>query len=274
MAKTNVGATRIKPEQAGLLTLEVLGREQISPSFARVTLGRGDIEQFAPMGFDQWFRLFIPVSETSLSRLPGKLDMLAYLKYLTISKTERPVLRNYTVRAHRITPDGPVIDVDFVLHGEGHEAGPAAAWAATCTPGDTVAILDEGITFTPPPDVRHTLIVADESGLPAVAGILASLPEDFTGRAWIEMPTPEDQQDLTGPEGLEVTWVVREEPQARPGATVLAAAQAAPVPVGACYCWAVGEQQVPTGMRRHWVQAGIPKERITFTGYWKAPKGR
>lgn len=273
MTKTNIMATRVRPEQAGLCTLQVLRRELISPSFVRVTLGRGDIGQFVPMGYDQWFRLFIPVSEGSLSRLPRALDTISYLKYLAISRTERPVLRNYTVRAHRVTSDGPELDVDFVLHGEGAEAGPAAAWATDCAPGDLVAVLDEGITFTPPPDLRHALIVADETGLPAVAGILASLSEDFTGRAWVEVPTEEDRQELARPEGVELTWAVRQDPHDRPGAAVLAAAQAAPVPVGPCYCWSVGEQQVPTGMRRHWVQAGIPKNRITFTGYWKAPKG-
>lgn len=273
MAKTNIGASRIKPEQTGLLTLEVLGREQVTPSFARVTLGRGDIETFTPMGYDQWFRLFIPVAEDSLSRLPGKLDTLSYLKFLAISKTQRPVLRNYTVRAHRVTADGPEIDVDFVLHGEGDGAGPAASWAQACSPGDVVAILDEGITFTPPAEVRSTEIVADETGLPAVAGILASLPEDFTGRAWVEVPTAADRQDLPGPEGVELTWVVREDLHARPGAAVLAAARSAAPSTVPGYCWAVGEQQVPTGMRRHWIAAGVPKDRITFTGYWKAPKG-
>jgi hypothetical protein len=35
------------------------------------------------MGFDQWFRLFIPVSEdsvNSLSRLPNKVNAVAYAK--------------------------------------------------------------------------------------------------------------------------------------------------------------------------------------------------
>src|SRR5699024_12415983 len=99
-----------------LLTLEVLRTERLSKSFSRVTLGRGDIDEFVYMGFDQWFRLFIPVSEDSLARLPAKLDTLAYMRYLTISKTSRPVLRNYTVAAYRPEgPDGPELDVDFEI---------------------------------------------------------------------------------------------------------------------------------------------------------------
>ena len=105
MARTNLSATRLKPEVSELLTLEVLRREQVSPSFVRVTLGGGDAEKFVPMGFDQWFRLFIPVADGTLGRLPQKLDPLSYLRFLTISKATRPVLRNYTVRAYRA--DGP-----------------------------------------------------------------------------------------------------------------------------------------------------------------------
>ncbi|MEO3830201.1 siderophore-interacting protein [Actinomadura sp. B10D3] len=48
--------------------------------------------------------------------------------------------------------DGAELDVDFVLHGSADDqtAGPAAAWATTCTRGDAVGILDEGIRHCPP----------------------------------------------------------------------------------------------------------------------------
>jgi hypothetical protein len=50
-------------------------------------------------------------------------------------------------------PDGPELDVDFVLHGSAADgtAGPAAVWARNCARGDAVAVLDEGIGFNPAP---------------------------------------------------------------------------------------------------------------------------
>lgn len=260
MARTNIRTTRIKPETSELLTLRVVRREQLSPHFVRVTLGGGDFERFRYMGFDQWFRLFIPVSEDSLSRMPSKLDMVSYLRYLAVAKSERPVLRNYSVRAYRAT--GPELDVDFVVHG----TGPAATWAQSCEPGDPVGILDEGIGFNPAPEITRVLLVADESGLPATAGILASLEKDTTGHALIEIPDDEDRQDLTAPPGVEITWLTRN--GTTPGRAALAAAEA--LPVDDCYGWVVGEQTLPTTLRRHWVRAGIPKQNIMFCGYWKA----
>jgi NADPH-dependent ferric siderophore reductase len=267
MARTNIRATRIKPDKTELLTLHVLRREQLSPHFVRVTLGGGDVARFQYMGFDQWFRLFIPVSESSLSRAPRKLDTLSYVKYLTVAKVERPILRNYSVRAFR----GDELDVDFVIHGSADDgtAGPAATWAQTCAPGDPVAILDEGVGFNPPPTLKQVLLVTDESGLPAAAGILASLPEDATGRALIELPSPEDRQDLVKPAGVEVTWIPRPDPHGVPGRAALAAAEALPVPSDPFYGWVVGEQTLPSSVRRHWVQTGVPKGNIMFCGYWR-----
>ena len=278
MARTNMTSTRVKPTDSGLIQLLVLRREQLSPTFVRVTLGGGDIDRFTPMGYDQWFRLFIPVDGgAALARLPQKLDTVSYVKYLAMAKVVRPVLRNYTVRAYRAdAPQGPELDVDFVLHGSVADgtAGPAASWADSCAPGDPVAILDEGISFNPDPSLSRFELVADETGLPAVAGILASLEPHQTARALIEVPTAEDRFDLPGPADAEVLWLVRE-PGSTPGSMVLEAARGAQPPTELWFGWVVGESGMVAEVRRHWVASGQPKEQIMFCGYWKhSPKRR
>src|SRR5699024_635389 len=167
-------------------------------------------------------------------------------------------------------PDGPELDVDFVLHGqdEAGGSGPAASWSLTCAPGDAVAIYDEGVGFNPDPSLRHVLLAAEESGLPALAGVLASLPDDMAGTAFVEVPSEDDRRDLTGPENVEVRWIVREN-GADPGATVLAEASAAVPPTEPFFGWVVGDQSLASGLRRHWVRAGVSKERVMFCGYWR-----
>ncbi|MGP3775346.1 siderophore-interacting protein [Streptomyces sp. SDT5-1] len=276
MQRGNITATRVKPESAQPLRLHVLRSERLSPHFVRVTLGGGDIAHFRPMGYDQWFRLFLPAgpdAAASLGRVPERLTTLSYLKLLGGAKETRPVLRNYTVRAHRAeSPEGPELDVDFVLHGHGDDgaAGPAATWARGCTPGDMVVLVDEGTGFRLPEGVHQVALAADESGLPALAGVLASLPADITGWAVAEVPTAEDRQKLTAPPGVEVVWVDRGGAEAGvPGAAALARARELPLPDGPLYGWAVGESGLATGLRRHWVAQGVPKDRIMFCGYWK-----
>ncbi|MGD6755625.1 siderophore-interacting protein [Streptomyces sp. BH105] len=276
MQRGNLTATRVKPESARPLRLHVLRSVRLSPHFARVTLGGGDIADFRPMGYDQWFRLFLPTgpdADASLGRIPDRLTTAGYLRLLGGPRETRPVLRNYTVSAHRAEgPQGPELDVDFVLHGHGDEAaaGPAATWAQHCAPGDAVALVDEGTGFNLPEGVRRVALAADESGLPALAGVLASLPADTTGWALAEVPTPEDRRKLAAPPGVEVVWVDRgETPSPVPGAAALNRARQLPLPDGPLYGWAVGESGLATGLRRHWVAQGVPKGRIMFCGYWK-----
>lgn len=272
MARTNLTARRVKPESTELITVRVLRRERISEHYARVTVGGPDLERYRYLGFDQWFRLFLPVPGGTLERVPSKLTTMSYVRFLTIAKTERPVLRNYTTRAFRATgTDGPELDIDFVLHGSAEDgtAGPAATWAETCQPGDLAAILDEGAGFNPPGDDDRVIMVADETGLPAVAAILGSLPADAAGQAMIEIPADGDRQDIAKPAGVELNWIVRSDHGAIPGQAALAAAREIAVPTESCYGWVVGEQGLATGLRRHWVQSGLPKDQVMFCGYWR-----
>jgi NADPH-dependent ferric siderophore reductase len=246
--------------------LEVVRREQVSPHMVRVTVAGDDLAEFPDHGFDQWFRLFLPraESEEALGRLPKKVDVLGTLKYMRMPEGTRPVMRCYTVRELR--RDARELDIDFVVHGD---EGVAAPWAREAAPGDRLAIIDQGTGYELREGVEHHLLVADDTGLPAVLGILRSLPRHHRGAAWIEIPDAADAQQHEAPDGVEVRWVVRE-PGDKAGATVLAAVQAAPVPEQPFTAYLVGEQALPTTLRRWLVhEHQVPKDRIAFVGYWR-----
>lgn len=262
----------VKPDSQELLQLRVVRRERLGRHWARVTFGGGDIDRFTPMGYDQWFRIFLPLGgDAGLARVPaGANRMLGYLKYLQIPDGMRPVMRNYTVRAYRAAgPSGAAeIDVDFVLHGTGPEAGPASRWADAAAVGEHVAIIDEGLRFNPARGTSAVLLVADETAAPAVAGICASLPGAATGVALIEVPSREDVLPFEAPPGVEVRWIVRAE-RAAPGTAALAALRELPAPPAQTHAFCAGEQALATGARRHLVAGGLDKDRISFIGYWR-----
>ncbi|MDY0828205.1 siderophore-interacting protein [Microbacterium sp. BG28] len=267
----------VKPASPDLLHLRVLGTERLSEHWMRVTLGEGEIDRFVPLGFDQWFRLFLPVGgDEGLERIPAKANqLLGYLKYLRIPDGVRPVMRNYTVRAYRAaTPDaGAQIDVDFVLHGTGPDAGPASRWAASARAGDSVVIIDEGLGFDPERGVDRVILAADETGLPAVSGVCASLPASATGVALIEVPSEADALAFEAPAGVEVRWLVRDA-QTRPGTLALAALEDVPLPAEGTHAFIVGEQSLPTSARRALVARGLDKASISFIGYWRVGASR
>lgn len=265
----------VKPASQELLRLEVLRTERLSPHWMRITLGGGEIDRFAPMGFDQWFRLFLPHSgeggDEALERIPAKANKIfGYLKYLRIPDGVRPVMRNYTVRAYRAAgaSGGPEIDVDFVLHGSGPTAGPASRWAEAAAPGESVVVIDEGLGFNPERGVEKLLLVADETGAPAVAGICTSLPSSATGVALIEAASAEDVLPFDAPAGVEVRWLVRDA-SAKPGSLALAELEKLEAPASDTHAFIVGEQSLPTAARRHLVAQGLGKDRIGFVGYWR-----
>lgn len=268
----------VKPATQELLHATVLRCERLSPHWMRITLGGGELDRFRPMGYDQWFRIFLPLGgDEGLERLPAKANKLfGYLKYLRIPEGMRPVMRNYSVRAFRpaTAETGPEIDVDFVLHGSAIDgsAGPASRWAEMCEPGESVVIIDEGLSFNPERGTDRVVLVADETGLPAIASICASVPETATGVAIIEVPDAADALEFPHPAGIDVRWIVRD-PSAKPGEPALAALTAlAPdeLPPAPFHAYIAGEQALPTGARRHLVaDRSVDKDRISFCGYWR-----
>ena len=265
----------VKPETTDLLPLEVLRTEPLAPHWVRVTLGGGEIAKFRPMGYDQWFRLFIPVTgDSGLERVPAKAHKLfGYLKFLRIPDGERPVMRNYTVRAYRQATGerGAEIDVDFVLHGSAAAgtAGPASRWAETCKPGDRVLIIDEGLTFNPERGTDRVVLVGDETALPAIASICASLPSSAAGTAIIEVPSADDALEFPHPANISVEWIVRPA-DTDPGELALSALRGLALPDAPLHVYAAGEQALASGVRKQLVsERGVDKNTVSFCGYWK-----
>jgi NADPH-dependent ferric siderophore reductase len=133
-------------------------------------------------------------------------------------------------------------------------------------------IIDEGLAFNPGRGTDRVLLVADETGLPAVSSICASLPDGARGLAIIEVPGAADALEFPHPAGVEVRWLIRD-PDAKPGQTaleVLRSLDAYELPGEGYHAYVVGEQSLPTEARRHLVtDRGIPKDQISFCGYWR-----
>ena len=254
---------------SGLVHVRVARTARITPHMTRVTFTGTDLERFDYRGFDQWFRLAIPVHEGDrFDNLPDRFGFGGYFRYLALPKGTRPVIRNYTVRAFRrgSAAQSSELDVDFLVHGAEGVAGP---WASAVQPGAEAALIDQGCGWRPIP-ADWSLLVADESGMPAALGVLRDAPRDATGHAFIELYDARDRQEVDAPAGIEVHWLERPG-DAHPGAAALPALAALRFPSDAVYAFAVGESALATGARRHLVrERGVPKDRVTFSGYWRA----
>ena len=205
-----------------LFDITLARRTQVSASLVRFTFTGPDVGQMATYAPDQRVKLFFPEGGGSLDPLfeIAKLEEHDwYGAYRALPDAQRPSARTYTIRALR--PEQAEVDVEFVLHGDN---GPASRWAMHARPGERLAMTAPdataegpklGYEWKPPQGVRRILILADETALPAAAGILETLDEwSLKPRveALLEVPRSDDVQQLT--QAAKLHWLARD---AEPG---------------------------------------------------------
>lgn len=283
-----------------LFDLTLLRREALSPCLTRFSFTGPDMARMTTLAPDQRIKVFFPDAQGRPAAIPVRPDWYAWWK--AQPEAERAPMRTYTIRALR--PDAAEVDIDFVLHGE---TGPASRWAMRAQPGDALQITAPDRAFTgqgggyewkPPRDVRDVLLIADETALPALAGILEELaawPAPPTVQAFIETPEAGDRVPLPAWSRLSVNWLHRKGwEDAEP--PMVAAARRARLPqpnaVGQTlpevdvdaeilwdraeahrhgfYAWVAGEAGSVLAIRQHLVkERGLDRRALNLMGYWR-----
>ena len=258
-------AELVMAEMGGIRTFvtSVVAVQDVSPHLRRITFGGGDLTTFQPLGPDTFLYLLLPP--------PGRSELtvgqdVSWEAVAEMPEDERPVGGYYTVRAWR--PSVAEIDVLMVLHGD---AGHASAWAARAQVGDPVAWWGPRTTWHPPSGTDRYLLVADETGLPAVAVIIESLPEGTPVTVVAESWSAEERPELPERDGVEVVWCDRD--GAEPGTTTLLidAVRALPWPDGSnLYVWGGAESRAMTAVRRYVRrERGLPQASVDLGPYWR-----
>ncbi|MBB4663839.1 SIP domain-containing protein [Conexibacter arvalis] len=180
-----------------------------------------------------------------------------------------PHARNYTVRSH--DPAAGTLDVDFVVHGD---HGIASAWAARATVGDRLGYAGPRTHWAAGDDgCAWTLLVADETGLPALAAIAETLPSFHRAIAVVEVADGEERQPISCAGKLDLRWVHRDGAPAGETLALADAVRALPLPDGRGRAWGAGESGVMRQVRDHLRdERGIPRADLHVLGYWKHDK--
>lgn len=248
--------------------------EDLSPHLRRVTFVAPRIAEAVTAGPDQRIKVLLSPPDGSEIRLPSGPEW--YAEWCAEPVEQRFVMRTYTVRALR--PEVAELDIEFVLHGVD---GPASAWVSDAKPGDqlglilpfavdttsTKGLLHSGVDYVPPATSVRRILVADETALPALAGILEQLPAAVHATVIVEVPDVRDIRPLPSPGTAAITWVT---PVGAGPTSLLEALKSGDLPYDADYAWAAGESSMIKAVRRHLVNAvGLPKSAISFQGYWK-----
>jgi NADPH-dependent ferric siderophore reductase len=177
--------------------------------------------------------------------------------------------RNYSVRRfRRDVPDhGSVLEVDFVLHGD---HGRATAWAGRAEVGQRLGIAGPRMHWVTDLDAEWSLLIGDETALPAIAATLERLPRGHRALAFVEVDGPDEQLAIDAACDAEVVWLSRDGAPAGTGTRLVDAVRAAELPSGRPKVWAAGESMAIRDVREHLRdERGLPSETLHAIGYWR-----
>lgn len=244
----------------------VVAVEQVHPHLVQVTFGGGDLAStFRPNGPDCFFYVLLPPA----GRTELTIDQsFTWEAHALTPVEEQAVGAYYTARRWR--PEQAELDIWMVLHGEDGHTGPASEWAARAKVGDPVALWGPRTTFFPPEGTDRLVLVADETGLPAVAGVLEWMPAGMTATVVAEVADESERQELPERDGVEVIWCHRDGAPAGTTTLLVDAVRALPAFEGTPYVFGGGESKNMTAVRRHVRdERGLERDEVSLVAYWR-----
>ena len=224
------------------LSFEVIDSELISPSVQRILLTAPELAGFR---YD-----------------PGQDVMV-----LVAAEGNRPVRRRYTIRSlDRATL---TLTLNVVMHGD----GPGERWLRAARPGDTIEGIGPRGKITTTPEADWHLFMGDESAMPAILAMTESLPGDADATLIIEVPRPDDEQELLAPARTRLSWLHRLGGPAGGPALLAAEATEIELPTGEGHAYLFGEASVVLRLREILAARGLREDQMSPKAYWGRGRG-
>ena len=218
--------------------------------YVRVRLHGADLAGFDSPGHDDHIRIFFPTGPAE-----------------TVEQLRAAPSREYTPLAW----GEDWLDVEFVIHGEPGQRGVAAEWAASAPIGAVVGVGGPrgSLIIEGRPDAWF--LVGDETAVPAIRRITASLPQDAMGSVILEVADSAHHLAVDVPAGVAVHYVHRGfSPASAQLAARLDTLTAADRPTGDVFVFIAAEQSIVKPARAMALTRWrLDPERIVIKGYWK-----
>ena len=261
------GMTSAEREVAEMVAIrtfvvEVVSVTDVHPHLRRVVVGGDDLAAFAPSAPDTFVYVLLPP--------PGRDELtidqtFTWEGFEQMPEADRPVGAYYTVR--QWDPERRELTMLMVRHGD---EGPASAWVDGAVPGLPVALWGPRTAYHPPAATDWHLLVADDTGLPAVAVILESLPAGAVAKVFAEVADVAEHQLLPSSSSFEITWLHRGDAPAGTTTLLADAVRSMPWPGGTPYVWGGGESRAMTALRKYVRgEIGLPREAVSLVAYWR-----
>lgn len=233
---------------------QVKSIQDISPHMRRIVVTGKSLDDFPSDRKSAHVKVIFP----NPSKESGKPKLGLYPGF-------KKWMRSYTIRGFdRETGE---LSLDFAINDH---KGLASHWAENAKIGDYLGIAGPGDVKHTNMEAKHHLFFGDLTALPVVAATLEMLPADANGKAYIQVPTELDIQELQKPEGVVVQWLITEnkmterfltalsaEPKSLVDSSILIAAEASVV------------KQLKSYLNEH---CEYDKKHLYASAYWNCKK--
>src|SRR5260221_529261 len=220
-------------------TLTVTDIVQLTPKMLRIIFHSPELADFVTLGADDHIKLFFPDGADGI------------------------LMRDYTPRA--FDRSKAVLTIDFALH----EAGPATAWAVQARIGDTLEIGGPRGSQVVPDDFDWYLLIADETGLPAIGRRLEELRPGVSVTTIVVVDNMTEAQQITTSVAWTPLWVCREDDPRGDAERLHGALEGVTLPPGEGYVWIAAEASVAKALRSYLLEMRKQNARwMRASGYW------
>ncbi len=243
-----------------LRCLDVARVEKLSRSMLRIVLTGPELEGFASLGFDDHVKMFFPQpgeTEPSLPVIgPNGIEFP--------EGAPRPLARDYTPRS--FDAEKGELAIDFATHHD----GPASNWAKAAKVGDRAWIAGPRGSFTVPFTYDWHLLIADDTGLPALARRLEEMPRGTRAVALIEVETEADRLDIVTKADASIVWVTQKTENGTGHDALTDALRKLDLPDGDFFSWVACESKTAKDVRALLIgEFGANPKWTRASGYWR-----
>ena len=225
-------------------TLQVSGKEQMTPRLLRVRFESKDLLGFLSPSADDHIKIFLP------------------------AKVEQPaVMRDFTPRAWDL--EAGTFTLDFALH----QNGPAVQWAREARVGDLLEIAGPKASSVATDDFDWYLLIGDATAFPSIARRLESLPLERSVSVIAFVADSEEERYLQAVGNIQITWLHATGSAERDTELFRGTFLNRQLPPGEGYIWVAAETSIARSIYRHMTETlGHPKAWVKAAGYWSAGK--
>ncbi|WP_428392771.1 siderophore-interacting protein [Lichenicoccus sp.] len=254
-----IRALRVR-HQLKLRLVQVASVEQVTPRMRRMTFAGDELADFTSVAADDHVKLFFPAPGQDRPVLPNLADNQRAYPAGAI----QPAIRDYTPR--RFDTRQCTLVVEFVIHG----SGPASTWAAQAKPGQWIGVGGPRGSVLAPDDEDTTLLMGDETALPAIARRLEEMRPGAGAVVLIEVADAGEERHLPTAANAAIHWLHRDRRAAGTTTLLEQALKRLVLPDGDTHAWLAAEIATARRLRRHLIEEkGLPRDRIRAAGYWR-----